>query len=49
MEDIQGAVIQEEYWRAIFICKGNAKCISTNWKLNEKENYMQFITDVRGI
>ncbi|HRH57632.1 MAG TPA: hypothetical protein PLS10_08275, partial [Chitinophagales bacterium] len=32
MEDMEGAVIQEQYNRVIFKCKGDNKCISTDWK-----------------
>lgn len=48
MEDIQGAVIQEDYSRVIFKCKGSVKCISTDWKVDGKEEYMQFMTDSGG-
>jgi hypothetical protein len=44
MEDIEGAVIQEQYKRVIFKCKGDNKCISTDWKENGKEEYSQFTT-----
>ena len=44
MEDMQGAVIQEEYKRVILKCKGDNKCISTDWKENGKEEYSQFTT-----
>lgn len=44
MEDIEGAVIQEEYKRVIYKCKGSAKCISTDWKVNGTEDYTQFTT-----
>ena len=42
MEDIEGAVIQEQYSRVIFKCKGGNKCISTDWKVNGTEDYTQF-------
>jgi len=42
MEDIEGAVIQEQYSRVIFKCKGENKCISTDWKVNGTEDYTQF-------
>ncbi len=42
--DMQGAVIQEEYKRVIFKCKGDNKCISTDWNENGKEEYSQFTT-----
>lgn len=42
MEDIEGAVIQEQYSRVIFKCKGENKCISTDWKANGTEDYTQF-------
>ena len=41
MEDIEGAVIQEQYSRVIFKCK-SGNCISTDWKENGKEEYTQF-------
>jgi hypothetical protein len=44
MEDIEGAEIQEQYSRVIFKCKGNNKCISTDWKVNGTEDYTQFTT-----
>jgi hypothetical protein len=44
MEDMEGAVIQEQYKRVIFKCKGDNKCISTDWKENGKEDYTQFTT-----
>jgi hypothetical protein len=42
MEDMEGAVIQQQYSRVIFKCKGTNKCISTDWKENGKEDYTQF-------
>jgi hypothetical protein len=44
MEDMEGAVIQEQYNRVIFKCKGDNKCISTDWKTNGQEEYTQFVT-----
>lgn len=44
MEDMEGAVIQEQYSRVIFKCKGDNKCISTDWKENGKEEYSQFVS-----
>ncbi|MCC6515267.1 MAG: hypothetical protein IT275_02830 [Chitinophagales bacterium] len=45
MEDMEGAVIQEEYKRVILKCKGTNKCIETDWKPNGKEEYSQFLTN----
>lgn len=45
MEDMEGAVIQEQYSRVIFKCKGDNKCISTDWKENGKEEYSQFLSN----
>lgn len=42
MEDMEGAVIQEQYSRVIFKCKYDDKCISTDWKENGREEYTQF-------
>lgn len=44
MEDMEGAEIQTQYSRVIFKCKGDNKCISTDWKENGKEDYTQFVT-----
>lgn len=44
MEDMEGAVIQSEYSRVIFKCKGDNKCIETDWKPNGREDYTQFTT-----
>jgi hypothetical protein len=41
MEDMEGAVIQEQYSRVIFRCKSGS-CISTDWTENGKEVYTQF-------
>lgn len=43
MEDMEGAVIQEQYQRVIFKCRGDQKCISTDWKPNGREDYTQFL------
>ena len=45
MEDMEGAVIQPEYSRVIFKCKGDNKCIETDWKPNGREDYTQFTTN----
>ncbi len=45
MEDMEGAVMQEQYSRVIFKCKGDNKCISTDWKENGKEEYSQFLSN----
>ncbi len=42
MEEMEGAIIQEEYKRVIFKCKGSNKCITTDWKINGQEDYVQF-------
>jgi hypothetical protein len=42
-EDIEGAVVQKEYKRVILKCKYDNKCIATDWKENEKEEYSQFL------
>ncbi|MBK9328795.1 MAG: hypothetical protein IPM95_05610 [Sphingobacteriales bacterium] len=39
MEDMEAAVIQEQYSRVIFKCKGDNKFISADWKENGKEEY----------
>ncbi|MCB0508073.1 MAG: hypothetical protein KDD21_07235 [Bacteroidetes bacterium] len=39
MEDIEGAIVQPEYFRVIFKCKNNNKCIETDWKENGREEY----------
>lgn len=41
MEDMEGAIIQEQYNRVILKCKSGT-CISTDWKENGKEEYSQF-------
>lgn len=41
MEDMEGAVIQEQYNRVILKCKSGT-CITTDWKENGKEEYSQF-------
>jgi len=43
MEDIEGAVIQPQYARVIFKCKDNDKCIESDWKVNGREEYTQFL------
>jgi len=43
MEDIEGAVVEEKFNRVILKCKNDNKCISTDWKVNGKEDYSQFI------
>lgn len=43
MEDMEGAIIQEQYSRVIFKCKSGA-CIETDWKVNGREEYTQFTT-----
>lgn len=43
MEDMEGAIVEENYYRVIFKCKYGS-CVSTDWKENGKEEYIQFVT-----
>ncbi|MES2431758.1 MAG: hypothetical protein V4556_12535 [Bacteroidota bacterium] len=46
MEDMEGAVIQEEYQRVIFKCKGTNKCIYSTWN-DDYHEYSQFLQNYK--